>query len=315
MNAILTTILPVFGLIALGYFAAKLRYISSSSAQGLTQFVFNMAVPALLFRTIVVMEEQPVSTWPLWLAMFGGLGSVWILTSWLARRIDTISDGGGTAAAMAATFGNLALLGLPLTIAHFGKEAAVPVSLILSIHAAVLWLVATAQMETLRHGHLPSWIELGRDLLSNLLRNPIVVSLFAGILWRWTGWGLNPIADHFLELLGNGSVPVALVALGLSLAAFSLRGQWSAIAALIVLKMFVLPVIVWALATFVVTLPPLWIKVVVLLAAMPTGANAYLFAQRYESGTAAVSGAVAFGTFVALFTASFLLWLMDEGLI
>ncbi len=315
MNAILTTILPVFGLIALGYLAARLRYITSTAAQGLTQFVFNMAIPALLFRTIVMMSDQSVSPWPLWTAVFGGLSIVWIVTTLAVRSVDTLSEAGGTAAAMSATFGNVALLGFPLAIAHFGQEIAVPVSLILSIHAAVLWFAATAQIETARQGHMPSWLALFKELFNNLARNPIVLSLVAGALWRTTGWGLHPVPDRLLELLGNGGIPTALVALGLSLASYSLKGQWNAIAIIIVLKMVLLPVLVWAIATYAVTLPPLWIKAAVLLAAMPTGANAYLFAQRYNTGTAAVSGAVALGTGVAIFTVAALLWLMDSGMI
>jgi hypothetical protein len=315
MTTILTTVLPVFGLIALGYLAARLRYITATAAQGLTQFVFNMAIPALLFRTIVVMADQPASPWPLWIAMFGGLALVWIATTLIARNIKELSESGGSAAAMGATFGNVALLGLPLSVAHFGKEMAVPVSLILSVHAAILWFAATAQIETARQGHMPSWPALIKELFNNLARNPIVLSLLAGALWRFTGKGLNEVLDKLLELLGNGGIPTALVALGLSLASYDLKGQWSAIGALIVLKMLMLPIAVWALATYAVTLPPLWSKAAVLLAAMPTGANAYLFAQRYNSGTAAVSGAVALGTVIAIFTVAALLWLMDNGTI
>jgi hypothetical protein len=315
MTDILNTILPVFGLIALGFLAARFRYITATAAQGLTQFVFNMAIPALLFRTVVLMEEQPVSPWPLWTAMFGGLATVWIIATFMARRFPELKDGGGAAAAMSASFGNIALLGLPLSIAHYGKEVAVPVSMILSIHAAVLWFAATAQIETARQGHMPSWPALLKELLNNLARNAIVVSLVAGSLWRLAGLGLNPIPDRLLEMLGNGGIPTALVALGLSLASYNLKGQWNGIALIIVLKMALMPVIVWALATFVVTLPPLWIKSAVLLAAMPTGANAYLFAQRYNSGSAAVSGAVALGTGLAIITVAALLWLMDQNYI
>jgi predicted permease len=315
MTAIFTTILPVFGLIALGYLAARLRYITATAAQGLTQFVFNMAIPALLFRTIVLMEQQPVSPWPLWTAMFGGLAIIWIITTLLLRNADALRGDGGAAASMCASFGNLALLGLPLSIAHFGQEVAVPVSLVLSLHAAVLWFVATAQIETVRQGHMPSWPSLIKELLGNLVRNPIVLGLLLGALWRVTGLGLNEVLDRLLEMLGNGGIPTALVALGLSLASYSLKGQWSTISILIILKMAVLPIIVWALATFAVTLPPLWIKATVLLAAMPTGANAYLFAQRYNSATAAVSGAVAVGTGVAIFTVAILLYLMDNNIV
>ena len=62
-------------------------------------------------------------------------------------------------------------------------------------------------------------------------------------------------------------------------------------------------------------LPQLWIEVAVLLAAMPTGANAYLFAQRYTAATPAVSGAIAVGTALAALTASALLYLIDSGLL
>ena len=101
MNAILTTILPVFGLIALGYLAARLRYITSTAAQGLTQFVFNMAIPALLFRTIALMKPLDAMPFGLWLAFFGGLAATWILTTLISQKFDSLSASGGAAAAMA----------------------------------------------------------------------------------------------------------------------------------------------------------------------------------------------------------------------
>ena len=72
---------------------------------------------------------------------------------------------------------------------------------------------------------------------------------------------------------------------------------------------------IWTFAAKLVGLPPLWVEIAVLIAAMPTGANAYLFAQRYETAVPAVSGAIAVGTAFALFTSAALLWLMDAGYI
>jgi malonate transporter len=142
-----------------------------------------------------------------------------------------------------------------------------------------------------------------------------VLALVLGSLWRFTGFGLDPIIDKTLDLLGGAGVPAALVALGLSLAGYSLKGQWGGIAIVIVLKMLMLPLVVWVLAAKVMHLPQLWIEVAVLLAAMPTGANAYLFAQRYTAATPAVSGAIAVGTALAALTASALLYLIDSGLL
>jgi predicted permease len=313
LNAILVTILPVFGLIAAGVIAARTNYISAAAARGLSHFVFNLAIPALLFRTVATMELQRLSPWPLWIVMFGGIAIVWIATAIAARGLHTLSDGGGATASMSAGFGNIAMLGLPLSIAHFGPEMAVPVSLVLAVHAPVLWLAATLHIETARHGHIPSLPALLRQLIEQLARNSIVIALIAGSLWRMTGWALHSIPDRFLDLLGSAGVPSALVALGLSLASYSLKGQWNGIGLILAMKMVLLPLVVWLIATHLVALPPLWRQAAILLAAMPTGANAYLFAQRYESGEAASSGAIAAGTALSLFTTALLLFLFDRS--
>jgi malonate transporter and related proteins len=70
---------------------------------------------------------------------------------------------------------------------------------------------------------------------------------------------------------------------------------------------------VFLIGRYAVTLPPLWLNVAVLFAAMPTGANAFLFAQRNDEAVPAVTGAVALGTGFAAITVSILLWLMDAG--
>jgi malonate transporter and related proteins len=313
MQAILINIVPVFALIALGFGAARSGYVGPNVAPGMLQFVFNLAIPALLFRTSVNVDANAAAPWVLWMAFFGAVAIVWLATTALARLHPALADAGGASAAMATTFGNVALLGLPLAIAHFGKEAAVPVSLLLSIHAPLLWLVATLHMESARQRRVPDAAQLFKQLFIELAKNPIVIALLAAALWRWGGLGLHPIPDKFLELLGNGGIPAALVALGLSLSAYSLKGQWSAVAILIALKMLLLPLIVWAICTWLVALPPLWKHVAIMLAAMPTGANAYLFAKRYESAAAAVSGNIALGTALAIFTTAALLQMMDWG--
>jgi malonate transporter and related proteins len=166
-----------------------------------------------------------------------------------------------------------------------------------------------------RHSATFSFTETATTLAKMLATNAIILALVAGGVWRLTGLGLHPVPDRMLEMLGDAGIPTALVALGVSLAAYSLKGSWSGMFTLIALKMILMPAIVFALARHAVTLPPLWIKVAVLFAAMPTGANAFLFAQRNDEAVPAVSGAVALGTGFAAITASVLLWLMDAGYI
>ncbi|NMD06366.1 MAG: AEC family transporter, partial [Phyllobacteriaceae bacterium] len=155
--------------------------------------------------------------------------------------------------------------------------------------------------------------DTAKTLVKMLATNAIILALLAGGLWRLSGLGLHVVPDKMLAMLSDAGVPTALVALGVSLAAYSLRGSWGGMFALIGLKMLAMPLFVFLIARHAVTLPPLWIKIAVLFAAMPTGANAFLFAQKNDEAVPAVTGAVALGTGFAAVTASILLWLMDAG--
>jgi predicted permease len=75
----------------------------------------------------------------------------------------------------------------------------------------------------------------------------------------------------------------------------------------VVLKLLVLPIVGWGLAFYVFRLPYLQAAVVVLLCAMPAGANSFLFAQRYNRVVNSASGAVALGTALSLVTSALLL--------
>jgi hypothetical protein len=296
LESIINTVLPVFGLIALGIAYARLKLIDPALAKGLTQFVFNLAIPALLFRTLVTMKAQEAMPFGLWLVFFGGLAITWIVTALLSQRFDSLSASGGAAASMAAGFGNLALLGTPLAVAHYGAEAAVPVALIISVHAPVLWFSATLHRELARHSSAISFTSLARELFVSLAGNAIVLALLSGALWRYTGLGLHPVPDRML-------------------ASYSLKGQWSGMSALIVMKMLAMPVLVYLAVRYFIFVPPFWAKIAVLLAAMPAGANAFLFAHRYGESVPAVSAAIALGTGLAAITVSLLLYLLDTGLI
>lgn len=315
MNAIINTVLPVFGLIVLGYGLAKANILDGVAGRGITLFVFNIGIPAFLFRTVSTMAAQEGAPWSLWIVFFGGLALAWILAAIVSRFVDSLNVSGGAAASMATGFGNLALLGTPLALAHFGPGVAVPLGMILSVHAPVLWTAATLHRELSRHSSTFSIADTAKSLGKMLATNAIILALVAGGIWRLTGLGLHPVPDKMLSMLSDASVPTALVALGVSLAAYNLRGSWGGMFVLIGLKMIAMPLFVFLLARYAVILPPLWIKVAVLFAAMPTGANAFLFAQKNDEAVPAVSGAVALGTGFAAITAAVLLWLMDADYI
>ena len=116
--------------------------------------------------------------------------------------------------------------------------------------------------------------------------------------------------DRTAELVGRSAVPCALFAMGASLAAHRLRGSFRDALLATALKLVAHPALVWSCATLL-GLEPLWTKVAVLLAAMPTGINVYLFADRYRAGVNTASSAVVLSTGLSIFTISIVLWLLE----
>jgi predicted permease len=138
-------------------------------------------------------------------------------------------------------------------------------------------------------------------VLTDLARNPLMLAIGFGVIWRFTGLGLNPVVDRTVELLAQAGSPAALIALGITLFRFEIKGEMLSVVVMSALKLLAMPAVAFVLAKLL-NLPPTAAGVIVLFAAMPTGANAYIFAVQYQRLVNPVSGAVALGTLLGAAT-------------
>ncbi|MGY4629600.1 AEC family transporter [Bradyrhizobium sp. USDA 4486] len=301
--ATILIVAPVFALIAAGYASVLFRFVSESAHKGISEFAFSIAIPALLFRTIVVSEFPDVSPYRMWGAYYGALALTWIaalmLSALLRARRDDRED--GVVFAIGSVYGNIVMLGIPLVLSALGNEAAGPMALILSVNTPLLWLCGILQMEFVSRKRTGSPLSVIRPVLADLLRNPLMLAIGFGVVWRFTGLGLNAVVDRTIELLTQAGSPAALIALGINLFRFEVKGEKLSILVMCALKLIAMPATAFVLAKLL-NLPPNAAGVIVLFAAMPTGANAYIFAAQYQRLLNPVSGAVALGTLLAAAT-------------
>ncbi|MGY4467262.1 malonate transporter [Bradyrhizobium sp. LB9.1b] len=256
-------------------------------------------------------EFSGVSPWRMWGAYYGALALTWIaalaLSALLRKRREDRED--GVVFAIGSVYGNIVMLGIPLTLSALGNEAAGPMALILSVNTPLLWLCGTLQMELVDRKQTASAASLILPVLLDLSRNPIMFAIGLGLLWRLTGLGLHPVVDRTVELLAQAGSPAALIALGINLFRFEVKGEKLGILVMSALKLLAMPAAAFVLAKLL-DLPPLAAGVVVLFAAMPTGANAYIFAVQYQRLVNPVSGAVALGTLLAAVTLPVVVWVV-----
>lgn len=148
-----------------------------------------------------------------------------------------------------------------------------------------------------------------RATLPGLLRNPVVICIALALMWRGTELGLAAPVERLLFMLGAAGPPLALFCLGASLPKLEgLRGL-ADVAVASALKLVVMPALVAALA-WLAGVRGTAFAVVVLAAAMPTGANAFLLARRFGTMMEASANTVVVSTALSLLTLTVLLgWL------
>jgi malonate transporter and related proteins len=310
MNVV-TIVAPIFTLIAIGYLAARTNFISDNAQKGLSEFAFKLAMPCLLFRTIGGATAALGNPFDIWLAYFGASAVIWLLatlaTFLLLRRpmIDSATI------AMSTVYGNTVMIGIPLCLAVYGPDAATPIAIILSIHSPLYWFVATLHHQWTTRETEKSIHKIATELVLNLAKNPLMIAIFAAALWRVSGLGIPKPIDGVLALLGQAGIPCALIALGASLTHFRIAGQVPTLSLMLILKLLVMPALAYWLAVHVLRLPMVSAGVITIFAAMPAGANAYLFAERTGRVLNSTSGVVALGTAIAAVTVALLIANID----
>ena len=309
MSELFQTLGPIFGLIALGFAAGWRRLLEPAGVRGLVLFAFTFSIPALLVRSmadIALPSELDLR----FLASFYGASVVVYLIGLAAARF-VFDQGLAEQAifALCASFSNLVLMGIPVVLATVGPDAMLPMMLIIAFHSATFMPLTVVLVQSDRSAEGVGSVPLGRTMVE-VLGNPIIVGIVAGLLINVASLPLPTVVGAVLDALGATAVPVALFALGASLASYPLAGSSAPAVVLSTLKLCVHPFLVWLLAVPVFGLEGPWVVVAVLLAAMPCGVNVYLFGARYDAAAEVAARTVLLTTAASLVTVSAVLtWL------
>ena len=290
MQIILNVILPIFAVIAIGFLAARFKLLAGEVGDALSKFVFVIAVPTLLFRTLATASFGDVNPLWLWISYFTGVIVTWTLASFFVRSFMGADRRAGVIAGISASFANTVFVAIPAVQRAYGDPGLEPLFLIISVHLPTMMIIATLLMEraaerdAAAEGRPMRKVTVAatvRQVLINLGRNGIVIGILCGIAWRLTTIPLPAEAEEVARLIGSTAGPVSLFAMGMSLTRYGLRGDLLSSIVVSVLSLTLMPGIVYAIG--VELLPPLWLKVAVLTAACPAGINSYLFAVYFKS--------------------------------
>lgn len=299
-HPVLSSLLPVVLLIMIGFVAGKAKLVRGESVRDLSNLVFLVLTQALLFRTMSSVHIEQLDFKPV-AQYFLVAGGLFVAMLWIY--------GGNSRAsvlALASIFSNTLMIGVPLIGLAYGQEGQVLLFTLISLHALVLLSFATLVLElqvaheqaALSGERRPVWRTVA-SAMRNAIIHPVPLPILVGLVYAQTGWGLHPIVDRPLALLGSAFGPVALVLVGITLAFTSIGQRLSLAIRLSLVKTVVHPLLMGGVGYFL-GLRGLHLAVMTVAAALPIGANVFLFSQRYRKEEDTVTAAVAVSTAMAV---------------
>ena len=119
LPVVVDVIVPVFGVVVLGYLVGAFRWLDSGAVRGLSLYVFNIAIPLLLFKAMSTVTLPVQMPWDYVLGFFAcALGS-FLTVFWLMRTASGRPIGEVGVFAFGCSYGNFIPLGIPLVMTAF----------------------------------------------------------------------------------------------------------------------------------------------------------------------------------------------------
>lgn len=302
MQALISIVLPVFAILATGYFCGQRNLLGPESSEALNLFVYWVALPALLFKAMAEIELELVFNWAFIGSFAAALLVTWTLTSLAGRLLFKLGAAECALHGLNGAYANTGYMGIPLAIAAYGQAAALP-AILATVISVLSVALAVAPMEMARQARadLPGMIG---TVTSALGRNPMIIAPCAGLLWAWSGLGLPAPVETYLVILGAAAGPCALFSIGLYLVGKPVSEGTAEIAVMTASKLVLHP-LATALAVFVlIPVDPLWAAVAVLSAALPVGSGPFVLAQAYGTYVRRTSTVMLVTTVLSIFTVS-----------
>ncbi|SHH63466.1 AEC family transporter [Massilia sp. CF038] len=307
MLAILATTFPFFALVLCGYLAVQRRLMPQWAIPGMNSFVLYFALPCLLYRfgatTPLAQLLDPAVLGVYLLCGLMVVGLVVAYTRW--RGLDWNNAAFG---ALVAAFPNTGFMGVPLLLALLGPRSSGPVIVTMVVDLIVISSLCVA----LSRGGAGSGSAALRQALAGMARNPMPWAIVLGALASGFSVQLPGPVMRTVGLLADAASPVALFTIGAVLARSRMQASEVtplgaalpvAMAKLLLHPLLMLTLGMAALAAGV-PIDPFALRVLVLVACLPSASNVVMLAERFGADTGRLALIILLSTALSFFTFS-----------
>ncbi|MDP3970885.1 MAG: AEC family transporter [bacterium] len=302
MLDIFILLLPLFGLMGVGYIIGISKKANEQWVKVLNLFGYYIAFPALIFNSLSIASiSLAVDGKVMLLQAFIGItlmGVTYAICSAmkLSRELKNTF-------VIGIYFANAAYVGIPALDAVFGTTAAGEGAIFAAVMIFITFTMGVGILEASRHEKIHT-----KKIFVSILKNPLIWSAVLGILVSIFNIQMPSVAEKLLDYLAGAATPAVLVALGIFIS--YTRPEMDTIKAaglLSVIKMLAIP-LVFTLIMFI-TPNHDWLDVTYIQMSMPLAVTTFAFAEIYPMDKHVISNSILFSTIGAIITVPLVMWL------
>lgn len=303
---VLLILIPVFLVIFTGYFLVRIGLFKPKDSYIFSRYSFYVGMPVLLFRSISMTEFQAISD-PSFLALniinlliVMGFTMLVCFVAHIPKKLWGIL-------LLAAAWGNVAYMGIPVNEQLFGDIGVSTASMVVGVSNIVMVGVGIFFLSYFSHTTF-SLKKIGKDFVTS----PILLSIFFGVIFSAFKITIPETIDIFLAMFARSAAPIALFAIGAFMAGKKwLAGDFDLIVLISSFNLILLPIVTFIMGFLFFTLNPITLMVSTVESAMPIAASAFVFAQQYKVCEKEVSSGIILSTLLSIVTLTLFIWVVN----
>lgn len=303
----LYALLPFFILIGIGYYLVRFRKWPKDFTRGLTNFLFNLAIPIMLFGVMSQFHNQEEMDPKLILAYFGGSFIVFFIGHIFSHKVLKLTSRASSVFGIGGVFANNVMIGIPILMVFMGDDAIAVSAMIISFNALLLWSLVSFAIEWADHGSFS--LKGMAATFKGVLKNPIIIGIILGLLVSFIQLPIPSFAEKTIGMFSDMVAPLSLLVLGMGLAEYRICSNLKVSILMVVFKLIVHPLVVW-LCALALGLPAFETKAIVILSSLAAGMNVYLMALKFKEIEDAVASTIVLSTLLSALTTPIILLLL-----
>lgn len=303
MNLIISALIPVFGVIFVGWLLRRSHLLPENSWAPISRLAYLGLSPALLFSSISHADLSNIQLGSfIGAAVLGFLGMAAITLA--IKPLLKIPSPTYTSLFQATCRWN-GLLILALGIALFGEEGEILVALIMVASIPLVNMECVAALAVWGDGAAPHW----RSIIYRILTNPLILGSAAGGIVNLGGIHLPVMLTDTVDLIGQAALPLILLSVGAGLNFTAMRARPRLLGLSVFIKLMIGPLVFYGIGT-ALGIEGIPLTILLLTGASPGAASAYVLAKEMGGDAPYSAGDITASALFCFVTIPFWLWLL-----